>query len=32
MQYLQELDDLNPENRTFALNNDSDEIHFFAYS
>lgn len=32
MQYLQELDDLNPENRTFALNNGSEEIHFFAYS
>ena len=32
MQYLQHLDDLNPENRTFALNNGSEEIHFFAYS
>lgn len=32
MQYLKQLDDLNPENRTFALNNDKDEIHLFAYS
>ena len=32
MQYLQHLDDLNPENRTFALNNSKNEVKFINYT
>ena len=32
MQYLQELDDLNPKNRTFCLDNCADRIRFYNYT
>lgn len=32
MQYLKQLDDLNPENRTFALNNGKKEVKFINYT
>ena len=32
MQYLQDFDDLNPENRTFALNNSKNEVKFINYT
>ena len=32
MQYLQRLDDLNPKNRTFVLNNNENKIEFFNYT